>query len=296
MTPRLVGRRRDRIPVELRALAQWVTWRKAVRHGRGTKVPYTPDGRRLASCNDPATWGTFDAAVATFGTGAVDGIGFQIAKGQGIVGIDLDHCIADGEIESWAMTIVERFDTYTEVSPSSTGIRMFAFAAKPGPRCRKAGIEVYGRDRFLTVTGRHVAGTRTTLEHRQAQLNALYSELWPEQRAARGPTPTYRRRSPRVWEVIMLASRAANSTKFECLMRGDTAAYGGDDSAADLALCNIVAFYSRDPAVIDGVVRQSGLMREKWERVDYRERTIKAALNGVSATHTGRQTGVFRGV
>jgi putative DNA primase/helicase len=281
------GRRRDNIPAELRRLPQWVGWRWEERDGKRTKPPFTADGSRPASCDDPSTWSSFAAVAAGIEAGRLAGAGFQVKEGQGILGVDLDHCRdpRQGGIQPWAREIVDRLNSYTEVSPSGTGIRIFLRAIKPGPRCRKGKLEIYDRSRYFTVTGDWIRTTPATIEERQAQLDALYAELWPEKAASNGQRPATSGAGPTAWEVIALASRAKNSAKFEALMRGDTSDRGGDDSAADLALCNLIAFYSRDPAVIDQVMRQSGLMREKWERADYRERTIAAALENVTESY-----------
>ena len=66
---------------------------------------------------------------------------------------------------------------------------------------------------------------------------------------------------------------------------GDTSDYktvGNDGrSEADLALCTMLAFWcGPDKVRIDRLFRQSGLMRAKWERVDYRTLTFAAALDG----------------
>ncbi len=58
--------------------------------------------------------------------------------------------------------------------------------------------------------------------------------------------------------------------------------YGGNPSRADLALLNRLAKHSRDLEQIDRISRRLGLYRAKWERADYRERTIARALSGKS--------------
>ena len=61
---------------------------------------------------------------------------------------------------------------------------------------------------------------------------------------------------------------------------GDTSGQGGDHSAADLALCPRLAWYTRDPDQLDRLFRRSGLYRPKWERADYRRRTLARVLGG----------------
>jgi len=85
--------------------------------------------------------------------------------------------------------------------------------------------------------------------------------------------------------VIDLMLKSAHAEEIGRLLRGDTSAYGGDDSAADLALCNHLAFWTgKDPQAIDRIFRKSGLMRPKWDEKrgaqTYGERTIPRPSQG----------------
>ena len=60
--------------------------------------------------------------------------------------------------------------------------------------------------------------------------------------------------------------------------RGDLSDYDGDHSSGDLALCGELARLGLNAAGIDTAFRTSGLYRDKWERDDYRDRTIAKAL------------------
>lgn len=86
--------------------------------------------------------------------------------------------------------------------------------------------------------------------------------------------------------LLDLARRAANGATFERLWRGDTSEYRDDQSAADLALCTMLAFWTgKDEYRIDSLFRQSGLYRQKWERDEYRERTIRRACDSVFSVY-----------
>src|SRR5207302_6396794 len=81
------------------------------------------------------------------------------------------------------------------------------------------------------------------------------------------------------------ACSAANGAKFSALWYGDISAYGDDDSAADQALCNLLAFWTGKDAIrIDRLFKQSGLYRaEKWDRnaragETYGQGTIERAI------------------
>jgi primase-polymerase (primpol)-like protein len=111
---------------------RWVTWRNELRKDKATKVPYSPLNGHKAKADDPTTWGTraeAEAAVPRLVNGAGGGIGLQLGTlgdGRAIGGIDLDTCrAADGTLEPWAAEVVSRIGSYTEVSPSGTGAKVF---------------------------------------------------------------------------------------------------------------------------------------------------------------------------
>ena len=88
-------------------------------------------------------------------------------------------------------------------------------------------------------------------------------------------------------ERIRKAFASANGQSISRLFYGDTSDYSGDDSAADLALCSKLAFWSENnPQILDAMFRQSRLYREKWDKVHsgdgrtYGEMTIAKALEG----------------
>ena len=178
----------DTIPDDLISLPQWVCWREEIRDGKKTKVPVNPRTGGNADCSRPDTWSTFLTAQAYYygnnGNGkGIRGVGFQVTSDDPFVGIDLDDCRnpESGEIEPWAAEIIERLASYTEVSPSETGIRLFLKGKLPGPGNHKGKIEIYESGRYLTLTGHHLEGTPETIEDRQSELVALHKELFPPQ-------------------------------------------------------------------------------------------------------------------
>jgi putative DNA primase/helicase len=155
--------RPEGIPAELRVRDCWLVWRAEIRAGRMTKVPYRiAYPARCAAVDDPATWGSFADAVDAQSCPMLrlDGIGYVLTAEDGLVGIDLDHCRdrETGTVESWALDIVQRIDSYTEVSPSGAGLRIFTRGVLPAGRRRKDRVEMYDRGRYLTLTGHRIAG------------------------------------------------------------------------------------------------------------------------------------------
>jgi putative DNA primase/helicase len=156
----------------------WVAWRGEPNPGKvPTKIPYRGIGRKAAS-NAPKTWLTFAQAEAVAGAagflgehGLGGGVGIMLGPVAGLIGVDLDTCRdpETGEIEPWAAEVIERLGSYAEVSPSRTGVKIFALAAdlpamqallggqtgREFKRCGAAhppGIEVYIDRRYFTVT------------------------------------------------------------------------------------------------------------------------------------------------
>jgi primase-polymerase (primpol)-like protein len=160
--PHYVSPARDLLPQALIAIPQWVAWcyqsrRDQKNHGstKATKVPIDPLTGELAKTNSKATWGTFEQAWTRYERDRLDGVGFVLTLEVGIAGIDIDHCRnpQTGVIDEEALAIIKEIDSYTEVSPSGAGIRIFARGKLP-PKGRKKGrIEMYDSGRFLTVTG-----------------------------------------------------------------------------------------------------------------------------------------------
>jgi putative DNA primase/helicase len=143
------------IPDELKAIDQWVVWRYFWQKGKWDKPPLQSRGGNLANTTHSKTWSTFDVAMTAYETGTVDGIGFVFAKKNRLTGIDLDHARDPdtGIIEPWALEIVHTFRTYTELSPSGTGIHIIAGGILPGPGVKTARVEMYDTGRYFTMTG-----------------------------------------------------------------------------------------------------------------------------------------------
>jgi hypothetical protein len=117
------------------------------------------------------------------------------------------------------------------------------------------------------------------IAERTAQLEALCDAHFEGKREERIRRAAFGSASLLDEQIIERARSAANGAKFMRVWAGDTSEYGGDDSAADLALLAFLAFWTQDSTQLDRLFRRSGLYREKWERADYRERTITQSLN-----------------
>src|SRR5215207_1066619 len=268
----------------IRDLRQWVCWRLEERDGKLTKIPYSPLTGSRASSTNPDTWASYSEAVAAYRDGGYNGLGFVFTKEDEFVGVDLDHCLhpKTGEVEPWAREIIDELDSYTEVSPSGTGVHILLNATLPDGRNRKGPVEVWSHGRYFTVTGKHLEGTPRTIENRQEQILALRRRVLGEPATTNGHETTRSTASSGLSdeEILMKAAAAENGEKFRQLWAGETSGYTSV-SEADQALCSLLAFWTGpDSERIDALFRQSGLYRQKWERADYRERTVSKALEG----------------
>ena len=262
---------RHDVPADLRKPRQWLVWRYEVRDDEETKVPYRAANPQLrASTTDTRTWGSFEQAVHVLEHGQTDGVGFVFADDP-FSGIDLDDCRnpKTGELAEWAAAIVDELASYSELSPSATGVHVITRARLRGDGKRRGPVEIYDRGRYFAMTGKRLSGVPWSPMPRQRELDALVARLFPPQvdRPGRATSPRsivvhYDR------ELLERAFVARNGNDFQRLWNGDTSGYSSH-SEADLALVSHLAFWTGgDPDRIDRLFRSSGLFREKWERAD----------------------------
>ena len=284
------GAKYGAIPEEMKCMRNWVIWGK---NETNPKIPYSPLSLVEAKVNDPATWGTFDAAVAAAARLGRGGIGFQFGSPGGIAGIDLDHVIeANGKLKPFAQEIVQMMDSYTEYSPSGEGVHVIfkiteslkSFCARN--RDTERGLEVYDTGRYFTVTGR-VYGEPLPLNERTEALKKVCAKYLAEtDRKERNSKQrsTESQSNSELWEQMI--SNPINGREIEALYNGDISGYGSQ-SEADLALCNHLAYWTNNNAPrMDDMFRESGLMRDKWDELHgaqtYGQRTILRAIHGTS--------------
>jgi RecA-family ATPase len=256
----------ENIPQEMRQYRQFLNWKYEHRDGSGkpTKVPYSPAGFQ-ASVTSPATWGSFDEAVAAYQRGGFDGIGFVFTEADPFVGIDMDDCGDDQAAYERQLKIADAFGSYQEVSPSGRGLHIIVRGSVPNGR-RRAKVELYPHGRFFTMTGNvHRAGP---IEDRHNLIGLLHAQMGPadgrEDDNFDGPE-----REPDT-AIIERMFAAQNGSKARDLYEGRWGLHYASQSEADFALCDIIAFYSDNRAQIARMFGASQLgQREKAGRGDY---------------------------
>ncbi len=185
----------DHVPQELKDSAQWVCFKFTSEPDPVTrkqnKCPINPRTGHNAKSNDPQTWTTFDVALAAIQRYKLDGVGFVFTGADPFVGVDLDGCLDHtGAVAPWALAIISSLNTYTEISPSGRGVKMWTRGTiSSNAKLKHGGIELYSRTQMFCVTGQHLPGTPTTINEAQAALTALHVQLKPAPKAR--PSSTY---------------------------------------------------------------------------------------------------------
>jgi P4 family phage/plasmid primase-like protien len=288
------------IPQELKDRRAWVCWHYEWRvnkrgEGKWNKVPLNARTGANASSTDPGTWSTFQEALdfCQRRPAGTAGLGFVFAKDDPYSGVDLDDAVDPdtGELKPWAREIVECFDTYAECSPSGTGVKLF-IKGKPPCVVKTKQVEVYGEGRYFAVTGLRVPSAPAEVNERADQLKVL-CEKWKGQEPPKASAPRRRRVSgagetagpTQVWsnglldEEVLEKLAESQTAKLRQLLAGNTEDYESY-SEADLAFTSYIAFYAGpDPVQVERIFTASPLgKREKWDRADYRTRTITRSL------------------
>ena len=278
------------IPKYLKENAKFCNWKYETRNSNLSKVPYNPHTMNKASVNNLNTFTDFSSVINALDY--YDGIGIRV-DGK-IIAIDLDHCIEEGKICSWAEEIISHFsNTYVEISPSGKGLRIILLAPdnylydKDKYYIKKNNVEVYvarATNRFVTLTGNAIRKTDV--------VENIDGFQWLIDTYMKRPisnlsifTNEHRESYLTDESVIQKAMSSKQGKRFNKLWNGDTSDYPSH-SESDLALISILAFYCNgNKEQIDRLYRRSNLFRAKWDEFrgnkTYGEITIDTALSGI---------------
>ncbi len=297
------------IPDELKAYVQWVCWKWEwkEKQSKWTKPPWNAKTDNHASSTDPSTWVSFDEAVTAYEENMdFDGIGFVPTGEDPYAMVDLDHCVdaSNGNIEPWAQKIIDMFNSYTEITPSGTGLRIIIQGKLPGTGRKEGNIEVYDKGHYLTLTGHILPSSSGKIINAQNELESFLKECFLEKKPkikSSVQDASENQSDDQViiiqdstgnlsdMEVIARAVKSKNGDRFSKLINGDISGYPSQ-SEAELALCSMLAFWcNRDSIQIDRIYRQSKLFRNKWDekhgQQTYGHNTILKAIQDCKETY-----------
>ena len=298
---------------ELKAQRIWILWIwVTTKDGKKTKKPIAANGKATGT-NDryKHTWVTFDEAMAAVKEQKAAGVGFVLPEGYFF--LDIDHvALKDPHVQK----MIKRYNSYTEFSQSGEGVHTYGkieLDKLPTVKNAKGQLELdktlyYMKNphnntelyiggltnRFACYTGKAILNEEMK-DCTQAVLITLDNEMLKENYSKKGrnkgrgkgkaKVPITKATGKTADEIIEELKQQKNGAKFiKLFVDGNKEGYNDDDSAADCALVSLIAFRTGDdPELIYNIIQKSALMREKWKRDDYRERTIRAgidALNG----------------
>ena len=250
------------------------------------------------SVSEPVTWDDFESCVTHAANNRYEHLCMVLMDPY--LGIDLDHCY-DPETNTFIRPeceqIIRLFEgkTYIEYSRSKTGFHIICKGKKPGAGCKKNDMEMYqavmipetgksDKGRQFNCTGL-VYGSCFTIAEMQTEIEEAYRMIGLDERDSRltaEQTPVTLTMSDE--DLLQRINNSRSRIKVKKLMKGDIEDYKGpdgnpDESKADYVLCCEIATFSSDPEQIERIFSQSELAkRDKWQRQDYRQRTIQRAI------------------
>ena len=325
------------LPKQLEALRErrvWVCypliWNEKKHNGVGgyDKPPINPYTLYNGATDNPESLATYDVAAAQIGKTArvrlprrdglvectVAGVGIAFS-GTGVAGIDFDN-VVDSErrvMTHEAGEIVKTMSSYTEVSPSGTGLHVI-FLGKLPEGIKKLAADkkdAFGTERaeyqlfdsgYIAISGNVVFDYE--LAERTAQVAEVYEKYFREvepiatpssarPRSATGSSPVVssdtgytrerwlfdvrRLSDAEILDRIFASGRTGEAVKR--LYDGDTSDYSNDHSRADLALCTFLYGFTDDRELTERLFRSSRLYRAKGKSRTYLERTLTRAAS-----------------
>jgi hypothetical protein len=297
------------LPDELKGLERFGLYRSVWndKKKRNDKPPYNARTHEKGNPIDAKDRSTYDVIKKVL---AVDtryqGGGFGLQYSDGYTCTDFDHCVnAAGVIDPRIQKILDETGSYSEFSPSGDGVHLWTKGwrvpwdgtEKGTQGCKIGNAEMYSGKHYMTLTGKHVPSTPLTIESRD--VSALYARICAgEFKAASAPAaaplstsakPVQEQREKR--RVVNDGSSNIITKPLELFMNGfidETVGFTVRDehgnslqppydsqSEADAGLVTLLMFeHNGNEELVDADFRKSALMREKWERADYRKDTF----------------------
>lgn len=291
----------DKIPQELKDCKNWVGWRAVPDKNDPQhfgKVPICISSGDNASSTDPRDWEDFYTAESSF---CRRQLGFVFTDTP-YFGVDIDRqgdalrAFLNGDTDNIIGEFISTLHSYAELSPSGKGVHIICRGSIPPGANRRGCVEIYETGRFFTMTGNCIADF--PVADCTETIKPLFEKYLSSQKTPPKPVndPPAVVSAPAavslsVSERLEKARISKSGEKFTALMGGKFEGHYTSHSEADLALCNMLAFWlDKSTADMDNVFRSSGLMREKWDRKQsgstYGALMIKRAVEDCQMTYS----------
>lgn len=306
------------LPGPLQPLAgyrQFILWTLAERDGKQVKLPVDYRTASVGDAHDHSMWLDADEAVkyaTLYGDGF--GVGFVFTEGDPFFFVDLDKCLLHDN--TWSPVATEIMNMLPgaaiEVSQSGRGLHIFGKGVSPDHACKNVtlGLELYTSGRFVALTGNNMVGSADVdcTNYLPALVNkyfppreAVKDQQWTTEPVAQWTGETdddllieKARKSGGQSALSVFGDRASFADLWDCNNDALSVAYPDpegkrtfDGSSADAALAQHLAFWTGNNCErILTLMKRSGLVRDKWERVDYLIRTITNAVSMQAAVYS----------
>lgn len=270
------------IPAELRDRPQWVVWRLEYDpDGKTRKMPYNMYSGFRADVTNPDNLGSIYHALECYSASQLwaspySGVGFALLRGQNLSVIDLDD--VQNPPSQFHASILNGFNSFTEVSPSGSGYHIWMIGEVPNKKRTDVGVEIYSCDRFMTMTG--VIANPVGLQPRQEYLEKLRSEMGRDVDEG-GYIPNVEDTGPEGDAKICDALYAMkNGDKFLALYQGNWEGMYPSQSEADIALINMLAFAHPNRDQVYRIFLKSALgQRDKAKSIYHFNRMFNKACD-----------------
>lgn len=280
------------LPFEMTQYRAWaVSTLEPLPNGKLAKVPRHPSTGMPIDPTDPACWATYEECAAAVNAGRFRCMGFMLSSADPFIVIDLDAPVTDEDRQAAESICAAFAGTYQEISASGTGVHIICRGEIPLEGCRRGRVEIYANLRYMICTGNTFVQAEIT--NQQEMLNVLYAEMAVTRAKGMGefdPDADDSDCERSDIEVLEIGASADNANKFNMLCAGQWQELGyPSQSEADLALFNMLTFYSNDNSQCVRIFRMTALgQREKAQRNDYMSYCVGTARAAVEYSVIGR--------
>lgn len=288
----------ENIPQELKDNGFWCLWKREEVNGRMTKIPYNPRTQGKAMSNNKETFNKFDYTCKSLENNPqFNGLGLGVFDGIGA--IDIDHCFDEnGKMSELATDVINSLDSYTEISPSGEGIRIFLKVEngfnydrdKYYIHCAKNGLEIYlagMTNKFLTVTGNYLRGS---FVNSQDKLEAVLEKYMHRPNAV--DNTDFKKTNIIYSNNDLLTIGLEKDSKLIELYNSTPSGAGGNESETDFALCSKLNYWcdNDENKVYNAFInspyaqRKDNAHKKKLQRKDYLKNAIRSTFCSKTAS------------
>lgn len=274
------------VPIKLKKIPQWVMWNSRKREKKDggyylSKEPVSINNDFGFKWDNTNNLYTFQEVQTAYNNGSFNGIGFVLFPEDKLVCIDIDDLENVNNLPPELHNLT--LHSYVEKSPSGNGLHLWIEGEKPEwVGTKQNGIEFFGgQTKFITVTGDKF--NDADIMSNQKLINMIADQYFKKPRNINvqhsGTNNTF---SDSELLAKMFASK--NGAAIKNLWDGNLGNHNNDDSSADMALANHLAYWTNgDFTRIHTLMWQSSLVREKWTKhPTYLAMTIEKAVAGIT--------------